>query len=53
MSVDEKDYGKKPHVVNIEDLTTGNENYRTTIWTGQKLQVTVMRMPFFSCRCVA
>ena len=42
MSVDEKDYGKKPHVVNIEDLTTGNENYRTTIWTGQKLQVTVM-----------
>lgn len=42
MSVDEKDYGKKPHIVNIEDLTTGNENYRTTIWTGQKLQVTVM-----------
>ena len=42
MSDDEKDYGKKPHVVNIEDLTTGNENYRTTIWTGQKLQVTVM-----------
>ncbi|WP_373710683.1 cupin domain-containing protein [Jeotgalibaca porci] len=42
MSVDEKDYGKKPHVVNIEDLTTGNENYRTTVWTGQKLQVTVM-----------
>ena len=29
-------------LVNIEDLTTGNENYRTTIWTGQKLQVTVM-----------
>ncbi|MGO4961868.1 cupin domain-containing protein [Jeotgalibaca porci] len=42
MSVDEKDYGKKPHIVNIEDLTTGNENYRTTVWTGQKLQVTVM-----------
>ena len=29
-------------LVNIEDLTTGNENYRTTVWTGQKLQVTAM-----------
>lgn len=42
MAMDEKDYGKKPHVVNIEDLTEDNENYRTTIWTGEKLQVTVM-----------
>lgn len=42
MAIDEKDYGKKPHVVDIENLTTGNENYRTTIWTGDKLQVTVM-----------
>lgn len=42
MAIDEKDYGKKPHVVDIENLTTDNENYRTTIWTGKKLQVTVM-----------
>ena len=42
MGIDEKDYGKQPHVVNIEDLTLENENYRTTIWTGENLQVTVM-----------
>lgn len=42
MAIDEKDYGKKPHVVNIEDLTKDNNHYRTTIWTGEKLQVTVM-----------
>lgn len=42
MGIDEKDYGKNPHVVNIEDLTKENVNYRTTIWTGENLQVTVM-----------
>lgn len=42
MGIDEKDYGKQPHVVDIEDLTEDNENYRTTIWTGEKLQLTVM-----------
>ena len=38
MSIDFKDHGKKPYVVNIEDATLQNENYRTTIWTGEKLQ---------------
>lgn len=42
MGIDEKDYGKQPHVVDMEDLTEDNENYRTTIWTGENLQVTVM-----------
>lgn len=42
MSIDFKDHGKKPYVVNIEDATVQNDNYRTTIWTGAKLQVTVM-----------
>lgn len=42
MEIDEKDYGKQPHIVDIEDLTEDNENYRTTIWTGENLQVTVM-----------
>ncbi|PKN68720.1 MAG: cupin domain-containing protein [Deltaproteobacteria bacterium HGW-Deltaproteobacteria-12] len=37
-----KDYGKKPWVVNIEDLTVKNENFRTTKWTGRNLQMTVM-----------
>lgn len=39
---DYKDHGKEPYVVNIEDYTSENENYRTTIWTGSKLQVTLM-----------
>ena len=32
-----KDYGKQPWVVNIEDLTVKNENFRATKWTGRKL----------------
>ncbi len=36
------DRGMKPWVVDIEDLTTGNENFRTTEWTGKNLQMTVM-----------
>lgn len=42
MEFDYKDHGKKPYVINIEDATKKNNNYRTTIWTGEKLQVTVM-----------
>lgn len=45
MAFDYKDHGKKPYVVNIEDYTLENENFRTTIWTGEKLQVTVMEIP--------
>lgn len=29
-------------VVDIEGMTLENNNFRTTIWTGEKLQVTVM-----------
>jgi len=36
------DHGKKPWVVNIDDLTTKNKNFRTTKWTGKNLQMTVM-----------
>jgi mannose-6-phosphate isomerase-like protein (cupin superfamily) len=36
------DYGPKPYVANIESATLENENYRTTLWTGKSLQVTVM-----------
>lgn len=42
MALDYQDHGKKPYVVNIEKLTKKNENFRTTIWTGEKLQLTVM-----------
>jgi mannose-6-phosphate isomerase-like protein (cupin superfamily) len=36
------DYGPKPFVTNIEAATLNNENYRSTLWTGKNLQVTVM-----------
>ena len=40
--IDIKDCGPEPFVANIEGLTLGNDNYRTTIWTGKNLQVTLM-----------
>ncbi|HJE57174.1 MAG TPA: cupin domain-containing protein [Nocardiopsis listeri] len=37
-----KDYGPEPYVVDIEALTTSNDTYRTAVWTGHNLQLTVM-----------
>lgn len=37
-----KDYGPKPYVVDIEKVTEENTNYRTALWTGPNLQVTLM-----------
>ncbi|RKN82053.1 cupin domain-containing protein [Paenibacillus ginsengarvi] len=37
-----KDYGPNPLVINIEEATKQNNNYRTAIWTGRHLQVTLM-----------
>lgn len=37
-----KDYGAKPFVVNIEEATKQNDTYRTALWTGKNLQVTLM-----------
>ncbi|WP_431189524.1 cupin domain-containing protein [Aciduricibacillus chroicocephali] len=42
LSIDYKDHGKEPYVLNIEDATVENSNFRTTIWTGDKIQVTLM-----------
>ena len=36
------DYGKQPWVVDIEDLTGKNDNFRAAKWTGKNLQMTVM-----------
>ena len=36
------DQGPNPVVMNIEQATLANENYRTTLWTGKNLQLTVM-----------
>ncbi|GED17521.1 cupin domain-containing protein [Aneurinibacillus migulanus] len=37
-----KDYGAKPFVVNIDQATKQNNTYRTSLWTGENLQVTLM-----------
>ncbi|MFB1050958.1 cupin domain-containing protein [Paraliobacillus sp. JSM ZJ581] len=37
-----QDYGGRPYVVNIEKATKRNVTYRTAIWTGTHLQVTLM-----------
>ncbi|GGH71668.1 hypothetical protein GCM10010978_07850 [Compostibacillus humi] len=39
------DAGKQPFVVNIEEASVQNQNYRTAIWTGDRLQVTLMSIP--------
>lgn len=40
-----KDYGDSPIVVNIDRFTKLNPNYRTALWTGSYLQVTLMSIP--------
>lgn len=39
---DSIDRGPEPFVTNIEKITLANENYRTTLWTGKHLQLTLM-----------
>ena len=40
-----KDYGNAPTVLDIEAYTVGNDNFRTALWTGTNLQVTLMAIP--------
>lgn len=37
-----KDYGPQPYTVDIDEATKENNNYRTALWTGTHLQVTLM-----------
>jgi len=37
-----QDSGKKPFVININEAAKHNQTYRTAIWTGEHLQVTLM-----------
>jgi mannose-6-phosphate isomerase-like protein (cupin superfamily) len=36
------DHGNKPFITNIETATLENNNFRTTLWTGTNLQLTLM-----------
>jgi mannose-6-phosphate isomerase-like protein (cupin superfamily) len=37
-----QDNGPNPYVANIEELTIQNDNFRTALWTGNSMQLTVM-----------
>jgi mannose-6-phosphate isomerase-like protein (cupin superfamily) len=39
------DYGPDPFVVNIEEVTLQNQTFRTVLWTGNHLQLTLMSIP--------
>ena len=40
-----RDFGKEPMVFNIDHATTMNQNFRTTLWTGTHMQLTLMSIP--------
>ncbi len=39
------DYGPEPFTINIHKATCRNHNFRTALWTGKHLQLTLMRIP--------
>lgn len=43
-NIEVKDFGRKPYVVNINEATKQNNTYRTALWTGNHLQVTLMSL---------
>ena len=40
-----KDHGPEPATLDIEAYTSGNGDFRTALWTGDHLQVTLMAIP--------
>jgi len=44
-NVDLTDKGPDMHVTDLDQLARNNPNFRTAIWTGDKLQLTVMSIP--------
>lgn len=43
--LDFQDHGGEPYSVDIEAYTEANTNFRTTVWTGSSLQLTLMSIP--------
>ena len=39
------DYGPEPFIFNINHAANMNQNFRTTLWTGKSLQLTLMCIP--------
>ncbi len=44
-SPEPEDYGCEPLIVNINRLSKVNTNFRTALWTGNNLQITLMCIP--------
>ena len=44
-SKNDKDFGGSAGIINIHNEVACNTNFRTAIWTGEYLQVTVMSIP--------
>lgn len=40
-----RDYGPEPFAININEITENNDTFRTALWTGRNLQLTVMSIP--------
>ena len=40
-----RDYGGEPFIFNSAHATNMNQNFRTVLWTGQNLQLTLMSIP--------
>lgn len=45
MNIELRDYGPQPFVVNIDEATKQNDTFRTALWTGDHLQLTLMSIP--------
>jgi len=39
------DYGPNPIIYDAEEMTSLNQNFRSTLWTGNHFQVTLMTIP--------
>lgn len=42
---DIRDYGPEPLVFNIDHAANMNQNFRTALWTGRDMQLTLMSIP--------
>lgn len=40
-----RDYGGSPYALNVEQMAMRNQNFRTAVWTGEDMQMTLMCIP--------
>lgn len=45
MYLKKTDYGPAPFVGNVRQMALDNHNFRTAVWTGEHLQLTLMDIP--------